>query len=94
MNERTPGRESKGFLDGDLIESFLDLRRDKMEEVCVLGHKSKRAMFDVGEDKTGWRRPYPFELHPLFCTLFNTSIWHTSKLSHITCCTGLSHMCR
>ena len=32
-NERVVGRESKGFLDGDLIESFLDLRRDKMEEV-------------------------------------------------------------
>jgi S-adenosylmethionine synthetase len=43
MNERTPGRESKGFLDGDLIESFLDLRRDKMEEVCVLGHKSEEG---------------------------------------------------
>jgi|LauGreSuBDMM15SN_2_FD.fasta_scaffold1018725_1 hypothetical protein len=43
MNERTPGRESKGFLDGDLIESFLDLRRDKMEEVCVLGHKSEEV---------------------------------------------------
>jgi DNA damage-binding protein 1 len=37
VNERTPGgRESKGFLDGDLIESFLDLRRDKMEEVARL----------------------------------------------------------
>jgi len=35
-NERVAGRESKGFLDGDLIESFLDLRRDKMEEVARL----------------------------------------------------------
>eukprot|EP00281_Chroomonas_sp_CCMP1168_P025534 CAMPEP_0206228886 /NCGR_PEP_ID=MMETSP0047_2-20121206/9404_1 /ASSEMBLY_ACC=CAM_ASM_000192 /TAXON_ID=195065 /ORGANISM="Chroomonas mesostigmatica_cf, Strain CCMP1168" /LENGTH=1100 /DNA_ID=CAMNT_0053652151 /DNA_START=70 /DNA_END=3372 /DNA_ORIENTATION=+ len=35
QNERvTTGRPSKGFLDGDLIESFLDLRRDKMEEVA------------------------------------------------------------
>lgn len=35
VNERVPhGRESKGFLDGDLIESFLELRRDKMEEVA------------------------------------------------------------
>mmetsp|Transcript_28073 Transcript_28073/g.43830 ORF Transcript_28073/g.43830 Transcript_28073/m.43830 type:complete len:992 (-) Transcript_28073:1819-4794(-) len=34
QNERVPyGRDSKGFIDGDLIESFLDLRRDKMEDV-------------------------------------------------------------
>ncbi|KAJ1492464.1 Cleavage/polyadenylation specificity factor, A subunit, partial [Baffinella frigidus] len=33
QNERVPlGRESKGFIDGDLIESFLDLRRDTMEQ--------------------------------------------------------------
>jgi len=37
QNERVPtGRESKSFLDGDLIESFLDLRREKMEEVSRL----------------------------------------------------------
>jgi DNA damage-binding protein 1 len=26
--------ESKGFIDGDLIESFLDLKPDKMAEVA------------------------------------------------------------
>jgi len=28
--------EAKNFIDGDLIESFLDLKREKMEEVCKL----------------------------------------------------------
>ena len=37
VNERNPGgRPSKGFLDGDLIEAFLDLSREKMEEVVRL----------------------------------------------------------
>ena len=31
------GRESRGFIDGDLIELFLDLPRPKMEEVCTPG---------------------------------------------------------
>ena len=31
------GRESRGFIDGDLIELFLDLPRPKMEEVCTSG---------------------------------------------------------
>lgn len=35
INERR-NVEAHNFLDGDLIESFLDLRRDKMSEVSVL----------------------------------------------------------
>ena len=30
------GRRAQGFIDGDLIESFLDLRRETMEEVARL----------------------------------------------------------
>ena len=31
--ERKVAQDCKGFIDGDLIESFLDLGRDKMQEV-------------------------------------------------------------
>ena len=37
-SERRPlnkSSESRGFIDGDLIQLFLNLSRDKMEQVCL-----------------------------------------------------------
>lgn len=30
----TKTKSSEGFIDGDLVEHFLDLPQDKMEEIC------------------------------------------------------------
>ena len=54
MSERTQGRESKGFLDGDLIEAFLDLRRDKMEEVCIWIRR-REEVNDVDAGEISWQ---------------------------------------
>lgn len=34
-NERVTNAESRGFIDGDLIEQFLDLKRDGMDQVAA-----------------------------------------------------------
>ena len=51
------GRESKGFIDGDLIESFLDLHLDTLEKV----HPTPDTL-----------HPTPYTLHPSPQTLHPT----------------------
>ena len=53
------GRESIGFVDGVLIESFLDLHRDTMEEV----HPTP--------DTPDTLHPAPYTLHP---TLYQNTV--------------------
>lgn len=37
-NDMASARDAKGFIDGDLVETFLDFRRDRQEElVCRMG---------------------------------------------------------
>jgi DNA damage-binding protein 1 len=41
--------ECKNFIDGDLVESFLDLRREKAEEVAKIAGRSVDELVDAVE---------------------------------------------
>ena len=45
-------QEARNFLDGDLIESFLDLKREKMEEVAKLAGSGVEEITKKVEDLT------------------------------------------
>lgn len=45
----------QGFIDGDLVENFLDLSREKMEEVCsgLKVRKSRWRKYALGQRRQG-----------------------------------------